>query len=158
MALGAPLSACRAPATLSDGLRRHQPQLFAAGDNGGSRDPQPPSLPPRGLQAAWSLLEEHGRGVGWGSAAFASSRINSANLKRGACLEAQGSVIVPAGNTSSLGPNPVSLQVQQAQGTTSPLPCSCLPGVSPTCSLCHFFFFAGFPHCSCHSFPRHLLV
>lgn len=139
MALGAPLSACRAPARLSDGLRGHQPQLFAAGDNGGSRDPQPPSLPPLGVSRPRGACSKS-TAEGWDRerAAFVSSRINSANLKRGACLEAQGSVTVPAGTTSSLGPNPVSLQAQQARGTTSSLPCSCLLGVPPTCSLCLF--------------------
>lgn len=120
------------------GLEDTNPSSLPRETMGAAGTPSPPACPPGGLQAAWSLLEEHGRGVGRGRAAFVSSRINSANLKREACLEAQGSVTVPAGTTSSLGPNPVSLQAQQARGTTSSLPCSCLLGVPPTCSLCLF--------------------
>lgn len=123
------------------GLEDTNPSSLPRETMGAAGTPSPPACPPGGLQAAWSLLEEHGRGVGRGRAAFVSSRINSANLKREACLEAQGSVTVPAGTTSSLGPNPVSLQAQQAR-VQPPL---CLAAAFQESHLpaLFAFFFAG---------------
>lgn len=94
---------------------------------------------------------------GWGgralySLAVVSSRISFANLKRGTCLETGGSAIASTISTGSPGPD--SSCAQQAQGTTLPLPHSCLPGCSHLPAL--LVFFSGFPRCSC-LIPCHVI-